>query len=305
MILGYVVLAMALASAGAAHAADAPADRPFDGAPEAPGLTGSPSNATATVSPTTIAQALSRQDATVSGNEPRFGLSYGTSIASGDFGTAQGSRLVSTAIGARLAIGTLRLSASIPYLNIRSRGVIFSGIDSTPVIASVGTPGRKRTNDGLGDITFGAAYTILSDGSTPEIEFSGRVKVPSATRSSGLSTGKTDYSAGVQATKLFGRVAPFVSGTYRIFGDPSTIDLRNGFAGSAGAAVVLSERSTALFSYHYARGASRLVRNSHELFAGASGKLPGSNLRLTSFVTKGVSSGAASVSGGLSLSLDF
>jgi hypothetical protein len=301
MILRNIVLAMSLAGAGAAQAAAQPAE----GAPESSGLTGSPSNATATVSPTTIAQALSRQDDSGSGGDVSFGLSYGTSIASGDFGTSQGSRLISSAIGARLAIGTLRLSTSIPYLSIRSRGVIFSGIDSTPVIASGGTPGRKRTSDGLGDITFGAAYTVESDGTRPEIEFSGRVKVPSATKASGLSTGKTDYSAGVQVTRLIGRVAPFVSGTYRIFGDPSSIDLRDGFAGSTGAAVMLSERSTALFSYHYARGASRLVRDSHELFAGASGRLGGSNLRLTSFLTKGLSSGAASVSGGLSLSLDF
>jgi hypothetical protein len=287
------MLALALGSTGAADAQRSPA------------LTGSPSNATATVSPTSVADALSRPDAAGESSGIGFGLSYGMSIASGNFGTAQDSRLLATAIGARIGIGALRLSTSIPYLNIRSRGTIFSGIDSTPVVAAGGTPGRKVSRDGLGDITFGAAYTFQSDGSTPEIELSGRVKVPSATKASGLSTGKTDYSAGIQVTKLVGRVAPFVSGTYRIFGDPAAIDLRNGFAGSTGAAVLLGDRSTALFSYHYARSATRLVRDSHELFGGVSTRLPDSALRLTGFVTKGISSGAAAVSGGLSLSLDF
>jgi hypothetical protein len=268
--------------------------------------TGSPSNANATVSPTTVAEAMARPDETGSTTgSTSFGLSLGTSIAGGNFGSSQGSRLLSTALGARLAIGTLRLSASIPYLNIRSRGLIYSGIDSTPVIAAPGTPGPKIKHDGIGDATLGAAYTLQGGGDAPEIELSGRVKLPTATKSSQLSTGKTDYSAGVQVTKLVGRFAPFVSGTYRIFGDPAAINLRDGFAASAGSAVLIDQRSTALFSYHYARAATRLVKDSHELFAGISTKMPTSSLRLTAFVTGGLSKGAAATSGGLSVSLDF
>jgi hypothetical protein len=267
--------------------------------------TGSPSNATATVSPTTVAQALARpDDAAATGQETSFGLSLGTSLSGGNFGSAQGARLLSTALGARVAIGTLRLSASIPYLNIRSRGLIYSGIDSTPVIAAPGT-GPKVKHDGLGDITVGAAYTLLGGTAAPEIELSGRVKLPTATNSSQLSTGKTDYSAGIQVTKLVGRLAPFVSGSYRIFGDPKAINLRNGIAASAGTAVLVDERSTALFSYHYAKAATRMVKDSHELFAGISTKLMTTQLRVTAFVTGGLSKGAASTSGGLSFSLDF
>jgi hypothetical protein len=294
---------MMMVFAGTAWAADqAVTDAPAQEAIS----TGSPSNATATVSPTTVAQALARpDDAASSGQSSSFGLSLGTSIAGGNFGSSQGSRLLSTALGARLAVGTLRLSASIPYLDIRSRGLIYSGIDSTPVIAAPGTPGPKLKNNGLGDITLGGAYTLPMSSDAPEIELSGRVKLPTATRKSQLSTGKTDYSAGIQVTKLVGRFAPFVSGTYRIFGDPAAINLRNGFAASAGSAVLLSESSTGLFSYHYAKAATRLVKDSHELFAGISTKMPMSGLRLTAFVTGGLSKGAASTSGGLSLSLDF
>jgi len=300
-MIRYAISCMVMMFAGAAWAADQPAGDPP--AQEAV-TTGSPSNATATVSPTTVAQALSRpDDAASNGRDVSFGLSLGTSLAGGNFGSAQGARMLSTALGARVALGTLRLSASIPYLNIRSRGLIYSGIDSTPVVAAPGT-GPKIKHDGLGDITLGAAYTLLG-GSAPEIELSGRVKLPTATNSSQLSTGKTDYSAGIQVTQLVGRFAPFVSGTYRIFGDPKAINLRNGIAASAGTAVLVDERSTALFSYHYAKGATRLVRDSHELFAGISTKLMSTQLRVTAFVTGGLSKGAASTSGGLSFSRDF
>mgnify|MGYP004521473795 CR=1 FL=1 len=254
-----------------------------------------------------VAQALARSDEAAAANagRPSFGLSLGTSIAGGDFGTSQNSQLVSTALGARLSLGTLRLSASLPYLSVRSTGLIYSGIDSTPVIVAGGRPGRRQHLDGLGDLTLGGAYTISSAGGGPEVELSGRVKLPTSKRSDQLSTQKTDYSVGAQVTQTIGRFAPFVAGSYRFFGDPAVINLKNGAAFSAGSAVVLGRSATALLSYHYARKASALVKDAHELFAGASTRIGETQLRLTGFVTAGVSSGAASKSGGLSVSLDF
>ncbi len=309
---GYAVYGMALVTAAAGGAAaqerGPEATQESSGGGASVGSTGTPSNATATVSPSTVAEAVMRQDAreATDTGQPAFGVSLGTSIASGDFGTGQDSRVVSVAVGARYAVRTFRISASIPYLNVRSRGILFSGIDSTPIIAAGARPGARRvTRDGLGDLTIGGAYTARESGSTPEIELSGRVKLPTASNGSGLSTGKADVSAGIQVTKTIGKVAPFVSATYRIFGDPAIIDLNDGIAASAGASVGLGDRAVVLFSYHFAEAASRLVRDSHELFAGVSGRLPNSKLRLTGFATAGLSSGAAARSGGVSLSLDF
>lgn len=304
-MIRWMVFLVSLATAAEASAADA-GDAPV-AQPENAGATGSPSNATATVSPVSVAEAASRVDEAAAAGADRssFGVSLGTSIAGGNFGSGQGSRIVSSALGARAAFGALRLTASIPYLNIRSRGVIFSGVDSTPVIVAGSQGGPRRTADGLGDLTVGAAYTFTANAGGPELELSGRVKFPTAARSDDLSTGKTDYSAGIQVTQTFGRVAPFASATYRVFGDPAAIDLRNGIALSVGSAISVGRRSTVLLSYHYARAASRLVEDSHELFAGASTRLAGSKLRLTGFATVGASKGAAAGSGGLSLSLDF
>lgn len=275
-----------------------------DGAP----VTGTPSNATATVSPATIADAMTRDDDRRSAEEgrPTFGLSIGTSWAWGDFGSVGRSRIVSTALGARFSTGALRLSASLPYMNIRTRGILFSGIDSTPVIAAGAMAGAPAiTARGLGDMTLGAAYTIQEGDAAPEIELSGRIKVPTASESSRLSTGKTDASAGVQIAKTFGRVAPFVSATYRWFGETRIVDLKPGLAASAGASVGFGGSAVGLFSYHYAQAATRLIRDSHELFGGISAQVPGSKFRVTGFVTAGLSSGAAATSAGISLALGF
>lgn len=262
-------------------------------------MTGSPSNATATVSPSSVAAAASRAE------DDSFGVSLGTSIASGKFGAPSRSEIRSTAFGLRYATDTLRFSASIPYMRIRSAGTIFSGIDSTPVLVSTTSPGVRRTLDGLGDLTLGASYTVPAHANGLEVEVSGRVKLPTATRDSGLSTRRTDYSGGVQVTRQSGRFAPFGSVTYRIFGDPRGIALRDGFAASAGTSLVVSRNVVALASYHYARAAYRLVRDAHELFAGASYLVPRSRLRLTGFTTAGLSRGAAALSGGLSVAADF
>jgi hypothetical protein len=260
--------------------------------------TGSPSNATSTVSPTSAAQALDRPGR----DEPSFDVSLGTSYASGDFGGATSSHIWSTALGARLSLGSLRLSASIPHMRIRSNGMIFTGIDSTPVIVARGT-GRRTTYDGIGDLTLGATYTLPAAPDDVEIELSGRIKLPTASRSSGLSSRKVDYSAGVQATKVIGQMAPFVSATYRIFGDPQGVSLKDGVAASAGTSFLVDDRTVLLASYHYAQKASNLISDAHELFAGVSRSFADNRFRLSGYATAGLSNGAAGASGGVSISV--
>lgn len=261
---------------------------------------GSPSNATATVSPATVPQNMERMD-----DATGLTVSLGALYAEGDFGTDADTSIVSTALAVRYRVGDFRLSASLPWMRIRSDATIFTGIDSTPVLVAPGTAATRRTNDGFGDLTLGAAYTTVAARSGTEVELSGRVKLDTATRSSGLSSGEKDYALGVQVTQPMGRVAPFVSATYRFLGDTRAFTLRDGAAASVGASVMVGERGFLLASYHYAERATRLVKDAHELFAGASAVLPNTRLRVTGFATAGLSEGAAGFSGGLALSHAF
>lgn len=261
---------------------------------------GSPSNATSTVSPSTVPQNMER----LARGPGDFMLSLGSLYAEGDFGTDSDTSIWSTALAARYRTGNLRLTASLPYLRIRSNAVIFTGIDSTPVLVAPGT-GARRTADGFGDLTLGAAYTTTTAESGTEFELSGRVKLDTASRSSGLSSGEKDYALGVQVTQPMGRVAPFVSATYRFLGDTAQYTLRDGLAASAGASVELGDRTFLLASYHFSERATGLVRNAHELFAGASTEIADTRLRLTGFATAGLSRGAAGFSAGVALSRSF
>lgn len=236
--------------------------------------------------------------------ESDLSLSLGGSIWSGDFGAPTDTMISSVLLGARYRIGGLRLTASIPRMRIRSDGTIFTGIGGTPLLVAPSVTSGNRVRDGIGDLTLGAAWLVpKSAGLGFDLELLGRVKLPVASKSSQLSTGKADYSAGAVVSKTFGRLTPSVSATYRWFGDTRTWNFRNGFELNAGASYAVSDRSVVLVNFDYARAATPLIDDSHEIVAAFSTPIAGDRLRLTAYAGKGLSNGAADVSGGLSLSL--
>lgn len=251
------------------------------------------------------ASAHAQQQAQQDAAPPRsdLSLSLGASAWDGDFGAPTDSRISSILLGLRYRVGGLRLSANIPRMHIRSDGSIFTGIGGTPLYTAPTVSPSQRVRSGIGDLTLGAAYLLPQDsGLGFDLEVSGSVKLPTASKASQLSTGKTDYSAGVTVSKTYGRLTPSVSATYRWFGDTPTWDFQNGFELSAGASYAVTDRTVVLAHYVYTKAATNLIADSHELLAGVSVPLAGDRLRLTGFASKGLSKGAADVSGGLSLS---
>lgn len=233
-------------------------------------------------------------------------LSVGGSYATGDFGTEDHTDIWTVPIVARMRTGAVQWSASLPWMSIRSNGTVFTGIDATPLVVAPGITSTRRNRSGFGDLTLGVSYDLPSITSADlDVELSARVKLPTASDRSQLSTGKTDYAFGAQVSKQFGRLVPFVSGTYRIFGDSGPWDLRNGMAASAGASYVLPGRATVIASYDYASRASGFVSDSHEMFGGMSVPLGRSPFRLTAYGTVGLSRSAPDASGGLSLAASF
>lgn len=258
----------------------------------------SPSSATSTVSPSSVPQAMEKLalDGAVAD------LSLGTIYASGKFGTSSNTSIWSSALGARLRHNDLTFTASLPWMRILSRSTIFTGIDATPVLVAANTSASRRTTDGFGDLTLGAAYTIAPASSPIELELSGRAKLNTASKRSGLSSGENDYAVGADLSVPLGKLAPFTSFTYRFLGDTAIYTLRDGPAASAGASYALGPDAFLLASYHYARAATRQVADAHELFAGASARISGTPMRLTGFATAGLSHGAAGASVGIAIS---
>ncbi len=254
--------------------------------------------ATATMATTSYAQSA--------GSAPAGPLTLGIGATDwdGGYGARTDTNIAAVLVTGLYKIDGLRLSASLPWMRISSQGSVFAGVDGTPLVVAPARPDGKRVKEGLGDLTLGAAYLIATPKAWGlDVDTFARVKAPTASSSSGLSTGEADYAFGVEVTKPMGRFAPFVSVRYRVFGNPAWTQLNDGFGTSVGASYVFPNRVAVVASYDYAASASRFLDDSHEISASVSAPVARSPLRLTGFASAGLSSGAADVSGGLSVSL--
>ena len=233
-----------------------------------------------------------------------FTLGLGAADWDGDYGAKTDTNIAAALLTARYRLGGLRLSASLPWMRIESDGAVFAGVSGTPLILAPGLPVAKRVREGLADLTLGASYLLPLPASAGfDVDLIGRIKLPTAPASSHVSTGRTDYSIGVEVAKPMGRLTPFVSVSHRSFGDLSSLALHDGFATSVGATYIFPNRIAAALSYDFAERASAFVADSHELSGSVSTLLGRSGVRLTAFTSAGLSSGAADGSGGLSLSV--
>ena len=233
----------------------------------------------------------------------RVTLALGGTLWRGDFGAATNSQIAVVVANARYRTGDLRLDATLPWMAIRSDGAVFTAIDGTPLVAARGVGTGRRTRRGLGDLTLGARWLALGEERFgADLELGARVKLPTARDRTGLSTGKVDYAVSAEASKRFGRAVPNARLTYRVFGDPALLNLRNGVATSVGSAYLFDGGTVLVGSYDYAERASAFIGDAHEASFGASTPV-GSRLRFNASGSVGLSRSAPDFSAGVSLSL--
>lgn len=216
----------------------------------------------------------------------QLSFTTGVDYSKGDYGTTIDTSMVVVPLSARLRTGNWRVTASIPWLRIDGANVVGGG--NGPIVIDPNAP--RTVRQGFGDVSLGLAYDIPEQDFGLGIQFSGRVKLPTASQSKGLGTGKVDFSGAVELSKTYGPVTPFISLGYRLPGDPAGIDLQDGFVGSAGFSVATG-RSVVLLSYDYRESASLLSEDSQELF-GAFTTPVSKKLDFTLYGSAGLSKGA-------------
>lgn len=206
--------------------------------------------------------------------------------SSGDYGTGANTDILVVPFSLRYKTGGLRLTASVPWLRIDGSSAIVGGDGS--IVIDPNAPRLVRS--GIGDVSLGAAYAIPEDGLGFGLDLSARVKVPTASTSKGLGTGKVDVSVKAEISKSLGPITPFASAGYRFLGDPVGIELKNAWTASAGASAALG-KSVLIASYDYRQSASAFSRDSHEVF-GAFSTPVSEALNVTLYGTGGLSKGA-------------
>lgn len=224
--------------------------------------------------------ALANDDSSIS-------VTTGVDFSSGDYGTDSKTDILVVPFSVRYKTGNLRLSATLPWLRIEGSSAIV-GDGSGGVVVDPNAP--RTTRDGLGDVSLGAAYMIPEETLGFGLDLSARVKLPTASESKGLGTGKADVSLGAEVSKTFGAVTPFASVGYRMPGDPTGVNLSNAWNASAGASITMG-KTILIASYDYRESTSALSDDSHELFGAVSVPL-NEQLNFTLYGTGGLSDGA-------------
>ncbi|KKW90057.1 transporter [Sphingobium chungbukense] len=235
-------------------------------------------------------------------------LSTGTSLtaitgidySSGDYGTGSDTHILVVPMSLRYRTGHLRFTATLPWLRINGSSAIVGG-GSGGVIIDPNAP--RTTRSGLGDLTLGVGYQVPEEQLGFGLDLSARVKLPTASRSKALGTGKTDVTVAAEISKSFGIVTPFANIGYRMPGDPSGFDLHNAWTASGGASVILG-KSVLIASYDYRESTSDFARDSQELFGAFSTPVT-EKLIFTFYGTGGLSKGAADYGLGSMVSVKF
>lgn len=175
------------------------------------------------------------------GNSPSF--------FQGTYGTPNNIDIYYDSTWVQYQKGTASVKLTIPYESIQNLPA-GSTVSGGAVVG--GKSGQTRNVSGLGDVWLKGSDTLWkADGLMPSITPYGKVKFGTASKTSGLGTGKNDYEAGVGFQQaLSPTLFPFASVGYRVVGNPSGYSLKNLWTYKIGAtyAVTGANFLTALIS---------------------------------------------------------
>lgn len=163
-------------------------------------------------------------------------LGTGFNYIRGDFGFTQDTELWSVPVNLTYDLPRWSFKGALSYLTIKGPANVAGG--TTPI----GGPPRpsSATESGLGDTSLSATFHARNVPGELKVDFTGRVKLPTADEDKGLGTGETDYYFQSDLSQTFGNVTVFATIGYRFSGDNATTRLKDGPFATAGAAYALA-----------------------------------------------------------------
>lgn len=183
--------------------------------------------------------------AAMAADEGAFSVGMQPSYFEGDYGTGKNVKITYVPFYLKYKQGDASFKVTIPYISVKSGGALVSGG------TVIGTSTTTGTRSGLGDIWLEGKYKLhTADGLVPNLVPYVKIKLPTASKSDGLGTGKTDYELGSGFEWTIGKsVFPFVKAGYRFVGKPSGKNLRNIVTYQAGSTFALAPRNYLTLMY--------------------------------------------------------
>lgn len=228
-------------------------------------------------------------------------VQFGTGVdySSGDYGDTDNTKILAVPFSVKVNKGNFFVRASLPYLHIKGPGSVVAG-DGGAVPG--GTPGAVTSNDGIGDLSLSAGYSLPVSDST-YFDLIGRVKVPTASESKRLGTGTTDWTAEAALTHQYGPLAVSVRGGRRFNGSSTNFPLQDVWLAGAGAYYQVGELTLGL-DYDWREASLPTASDRSELTASATYKLT-SQLRLQGYGYTGFTNGSPDAGGGMQILYRF
>lgn len=234
-------------------------------------------------------------------NGGNFTLTTGIDYSSGKYGDDVKTEITSVPILARYEVERWVLKLTVPYVTIKGPGNV------VPSIGQVGeTQTRRRTTEsGMGDTTASATYNLFQgSASVPVIDITGKVKFATADEDKGLGTGENDYATQVDFYQGFGKFTALATIGYRVYGNPSFVNLDNVFYGSVGGAYKLAPKTSAGLIYDYRPEITDNGSEISEAVAFVTHSIS-DQWKAQAYLVKGFSNGSPEIGGGALVGFDF
>ncbi len=282
------------------------------------------------LSPTAHAQSdadLGRKQTAAS--DSYFQISTGIDYSKGNYGDVADTKVASIPISARYVTGPVTFRVSVPYVWINGPGSLVttpdtggggedgsgrgrgrggnsgsgSGNSSAAINTEVEPGGTRRKTSGIGDVN--AALTYSFDfGSDLFLDVTGRMKIPTASKSKRLGTGKVDFTAAAELAKEIGGAEVYVGGRRRFAGQSTGSLLRDTWGASAGISYRTKNRVRIGLDYDWQQSSFRGNKASSEI-TGSVGFPLGKGFRLNLYAATGLNSASVDLAGGAALSYRF
>ncbi|VAV91869.1 hypothetical protein MNBD_ALPHA06-1245 [hydrothermal vent metagenome] len=233
-------------------------------------------------------------------DDTEFRWSSGLDYTSGKYTDSQKTEILYLPFTGQVLFGNFTAKATVPYIRIKGPGTIVGGGEVGPITRDQ-PASAITTEDGLGDVVASLTYTVISPDNTMFLDFTGKVKLPTASSDKNLGTGETDFTALADLTKTAGPVTLFATAGYRFMGSSPALPLRDGFLGSIGLSTKLSPTTSIGLIYDYREAASRRSDNPSEITGFIGWKLT-ERVRLQTYGVIGLSNGSPDTGIGLQIS---
>lgn len=229
----------------------------------------------------------------------KYKITTGIDYSEGDYGQDQDTKITYVPFTFKATKDNFSAKITVPWLQIEGPGAVV-GAGGSGVVNNLS--GTVTTESGLGDIVFAGSYTYdIAD--TTYVDFTGKVKLPTADDDKGLGTGKTDYTIAIDATHQIHNTSISAGGGHRFVGSSATLNLDDVWFASVGLGQKINDKFSIGVSYDYSQAAGTGDDPSEATLYG-SYKIT-DQVNLQPYVLKGFSDGSADLGGGIMVSYKF